>query len=63
MNRIDKIISKQNVRLLDVFILAPFIIYAGTKQTNKTLKYGLYGIGIMTLFYNGINYIETQNGK
>jgi hypothetical protein len=59
-NSIDKIISKQNVRLLDVFLIAPFIIYAGSKQTNKSLKYGLYTIGVLTLIYNGINYLENK---
>lgn len=60
MNSFDKIISKQNVRLIDVFVLAPFLIYAASKQSDKTLKYGLYTIGVLTLIYNGINYLETE---
>jgi hypothetical protein len=59
-NTIDNIITKQNVRLLDVFVLAPFLWYAGTKQTDNTLKYGLYLVATLTFLYNGINYLENK---
>jgi hypothetical protein len=53
-----KLLDVQNVRLLDVFVLSPFLFYASIKQENKVLKYGLFLIGAGTLIYNGINYIN-----
>lgn len=64
MTNFDLIISRQSVRLLDVFLVAPFLFYAGSKQTNTSLKYGLYGLAALTFVYNGINYInEKKYGK
>lgn len=52
-------ISTQNIRLVDVFLIAPLLIYAGTKKDLATwLRIALIGIGIATLLYNGINYLK-----
>jgi hypothetical protein len=60
----DKIISRQQVRLLDVFVVAPFLFYAASKQSDNKLKYGLYGLAALTLVYNGVNYLnEKKDGK
>ncbi len=56
----DKIISRQNVRLLDLFIVAPFLFYAGSKETNKNIKNGLYLLATLTLIYNGVNYLKEK---
>jgi hypothetical protein len=64
MNSFDKIIPVQTVRLIDVFVIAPFLIYAGKSAKNNYIKYGLIGIGVLTALYNGVHYIENKkNGK
>ena len=49
--------NKQYVRLMDVFVLAPFLFWASSKTDNKTAKYGLMVAGFLTFVYNGTNYI------
>lgn len=57
---IKKIEKTQLVRIFDVFILAPAMIYVGA--TNKKLPMWLRGFilvsGIGTGVYNGINYLR-----
>lgn len=54
-------IDKQTVRLFDVFVLAPYIIYVATKGSlTKTDIAILMVIGIGTFIYNGINYIKNR---
>lgn len=49
----------QNIRLIDVFILAPIMIRAGMKVKNRSQfeKSFLVTAGIATLIFNGLNYI------
>jgi len=51
-------ISKsQNIRLVDVLLLGPFMIYAGTKNKLTDLeKTVLIGSGVLTILYNFKNY-------
>ena len=51
--------KSQNVRLLDVFFIAPFLFYVGgkAKGLSQTERYILYGIALGTLVYNGRNYL------
>jgi hypothetical protein len=55
--------TKQQVRLMDVFIVAPFLFYSATKTPNNTIKYGLIGLGALTLLYNATNYIKQKNAE
>jgi hypothetical protein len=49
----------QMVRLLDVFVVAPFLFYVGTrKELPQTLRLGLIVLGAATLIYNGKNYLD-----
>ena len=49
----------QLVRLADVFLIGPFLIYAGTrKELPKNIQIGLIGVGIGTILYNGYNYLK-----
>jgi hypothetical protein len=48
----------QPVRLIDVFVIAPVLIYASTKIDNKLLKSSVFIIGLSTLIYNGYNYLN-----
>lgn len=50
----------QYVRLLDVFVIGPAIVYAGSQISTNWLKIGLIIIGIGTIVYNGINYIRYE---
>jgi len=56
--------KSQTIRLIDVFVIAPIIIYAGTqKSLPKWLQYSLIGIGVATLYYNGKNYLVNQKNN
>lgn len=55
----DQIFSKQTVRLMDVFVIAPFLIYASyTVKAKPMVKTGLFVIGLATAVYNGVNYVK-----
>ena len=59
-----KEVSKsQSIRLLDIFFIAPFLLYVGYKATgiNNTEKMVLILIALATFYYNGKNYLETKN--
>jgi hypothetical protein len=52
--------EKQLVRIADVFVLGPFLIYVSTiKSLPKHIRVILLLIGILTIIYNGNNYIKT----
>ena len=56
--------KSQNVRLLDVFVIAPILIYAGTqKNLPQWLQYSLVGIGVATAYYNGKNYLKNKKNN
>ena len=58
-----KEVSKsQSIRLLDIFFIAPFLLYIGYKATgiNNTEKMVLVLIALATFYYNGKNYLETK---
>jgi hypothetical protein len=52
--------KSQLIRLVDVFLIAPLLIHAGTTKSNLTeeIKFSLVGIGIATFIYNGRNYLK-----
>lgn len=57
--------KSQNIRLIDVFVIAPVCVYAGTKkELPMWLRLSLIGIGVATFYYNGRNYlINKKNNK
>lgn len=56
--------KSQNIRLLDVFVIGPMIIYAGTfKQLPFWLRGGLVVIGVCTIAYNGKNYLVNKKNE
>ncbi len=58
MTEIEK---SQVVRLIDVFVIAPILIYTGVryyKELPKILAILIIVIGIATLIYNGNNYFK-----
>ena len=54
--------KSQSIRLLDIFFIAPFLLYIGYKATgiNNTEKMVLILIALATFYYNGKNYLETK---
>jgi hypothetical protein len=54
-------LSVQQIRLLDVFLVAPFCFYvANQTKISKPIKIGLLVLGVSTLIYNGHNYIKNK---
>ena len=52
--------TTQQVRVMDVVIVAPFLFWASSKVSHKATKYGLIALGILTLTYNGYNYLKNR---
>lgn len=56
----------QAVRVLDVAIIGPLMIYAGLKCKDKLpnwARYGLIGFGATTIAYNGKNYLDADRER
>lgn len=51
--------KSQLVRLLDVFVFGPLMIAAAGDQKNAYFRTALTLIGIGTIVYNGVNYLQT----
>jgi hypothetical protein len=54
-------VKTQTVRLIDVFILGPFMIWAGMQLQNDFAKVAMIGSGLATMYYNGNNYLIRRN--
>ena len=48
----------QTVRLFDVFLYGPFLIYTAGLQKDRIAKVGLFALGVGTIIYNGRNYLR-----
>jgi hypothetical protein len=57
--------KSQAVRVWDIVVLAPFLIYIGYKAKGiSTLERNfIYFIGISTLIYNGRNYLKNKQKR
>ena len=54
----------QAVRLIDVFVLAPAMVYASTyTQMPDYVRLILFVAGVATLVFNGQNYLEIEKNK
>lgn len=52
------ILNIQQIRLIDVFIIAPFCFYvASQKNLSVGIRTGLILLGAATLIFNGSNYL------
>ena len=62
---IKEVEKSQLIRLVDVFFIAPALIYASYKANNLSdiLRIIVLVIGVATLFYNGRNYLKNQKKK
>lgn len=55
------ILSVQQIRLIDVFVVAPFCFYvASQKSLSNPIRVGLFVLGLTTLVYNGNNYLKNK---
>jgi hypothetical protein len=51
----------QDIRLIDVLFIGPFLIYVGTKkELSLPLRLTLIGLGAATIIYNGNNYLKNK---
>lgn len=51
--------SVQLVRLADVFLIGPFLVYVGTRRELPiAVRLGLWAVGVGTVIYNGRNYLR-----
>ena len=59
------LLDVQNVRLLDVFVVAPFLIYTSTLKgsPSQRIRLSLLVLGVATLVYNGSNYFKEAKNK
>jgi hypothetical protein len=61
MNKKKDILDVQNVRLLDIFVVTPFLIYTSTLRTNPDwVRFSLLVLGVSTFVYNGVNYLKEK---
>jgi len=62
----DRLVSDryQHIRLVDVFVLAPAMVYASTfKQIPDYVRVILFVSGVATLVFNGKNYMDIEKNK
>jgi hypothetical protein len=52
--------KSQFVRMVDVFLLGPFMIYAGTKLPTRIMQSTMILAGVLTITYNLNNYLKNK---
>ena len=59
---IRELSKSQNIRLLDVLFIAPFLLYIGYKSKGLVgwERLTLYLIAGSTFYYNGKNYLKNR---
>lgn len=58
----EPINKSQTIRLIDVYFIGPFMIYYALKENSNDIeKYILIVLGVLTIWYNGKNYLENKN--
>ena len=61
-------VKSQNVRIVDVFVIGPLMLYAGLVLTRKhptrnvLAGWLLAAFGVSTIVYNAINYQTVRKG-
>ena len=54
----------QNIRLVDVFVLGPFMVHLAQKSSMTRNERVLLALaGIATILYNGANYLEVRKAE
>jgi len=63
INKRDKLFTfnVQEIRLIDVFLIGPFLIYVGMKkELSLPVRSTLLALGVATIIYNGNNYLKNK---
>lgn len=63
LTKTDKVLGLdvQDVRLLDIFVVAPFCFYAASFKTlPNSVRAGLFILGASTLLYNANHYLKNK---
>jgi hypothetical protein len=57
-------VKGQGIRLVDVFVLGPFMIWVGVKAEGipTWAKYTMVASGVATIAFNGANYLRLGPG-
>ena len=50
----------QWVRVADVLVFGPFMIWAGAITSDPLARYGLWALGAGTIVYNGRNWLKIR---
>ena len=59
---VTEVSKSQNIRLLDVFVIGPVMIYGGShKSLPGWVRVSLIGMGEATIIYNGKNFLENRS--
>lgn len=61
---INEFQKSQTIRLVDVFIIGPLLVFVGIKYFRTlpvVLSVSLIVIGVATVLYNGNNYLKNVN--
>lgn len=53
----------QTVRLVDVFALGPFMIWAAQQLRPRWARDAMLLSGVLTILYNGANYVRVERGE
>jgi len=63
MSKIDE--KTQEIRLMDIFLLSPFLIWFGITAIGvpQWAKWVMIMSGILTAWYNGRNYLRKKRKK
>lgn len=58
---VTEVQKSQIIRLADVFLIAPYLLYLSTKDKITNLDRNLLiALGVSTLLYNGMNYLNNK---
>lgn len=58
---VTEVQKSQIIRLTDVFFIAPYLLYLSTKDKITNLDRNLLILlGVSTLLYNGMNYLNNK---
>lgn len=57
-------LKTQAIRLVDVFVLGPFLIWVSLRPRQSNLvRVGIAVAGIATILFNGANYLRLERGE
>ena len=52
--------KSQTIRLVDVFVLGPFMVWAGLRAMPRGTGAVMAAAGVATIIFNGRNYLEIR---